>query len=223
MTTENEQQQPQTIDMAAVATFAKKLASGKKATAEWEVGLAYFSRLPGWRVKRQVLPLPLRGGVMDNNVEKLTRSGFNRQGQKIREPVLPSIITNSQDKFDELNLKSANEYKLKDKGVLVPMDYDWANFDTNILKNSPRVIIGTPTADTVKEGMVYFERFEERQTAPYGRTIEVLFLGQAWYGVQGATITSPSGATVAVFNEPKAPGEFGADSFYTWGKKNALY
>lgn len=222
--------EPEAINWGAVEIFAKKLAKGTKATTDWDTGLSYFERLPGWKVHRQVLPMPLRGGIMDNNLEKLTKTRRDRAGNIIKPPLLPNIITNDDETRGHLRVDTAVSYELvvrgkKVKGLIIPMDYSWAVYDTSRVRNAPNVIIGTPTAETVKEGFVYLEQFDEVEGVSHGRTtpIKAVFVGQMWYGTRGATITAPSGASVAVFDEPKAPRDFGSDSFYTWGKKNGLY
>lgn len=99
------------------------------------------------------------------------------------------------------------------------------------------VTVGLPRAEETVEGRVYVERFnvetigkQEPMTNSYGDKFmsypdRFLVLGKVWLGVRAAIITareSKGSPSVLVFDEPKAPGEFGSSAFYTWLSKTSI-
>lgn len=202
-----------------VATFAKKLAAGKKATTDWESGIALLARLPGWKVKLSVLPLPMRG-AHDNNLEILSKERKNSPQR------IPSPVVGAQGWDKQVHYAKAEDYDFKEKGLGILLDFAGRTYDIELVRRAVR--IGEPKEGAVEEGVVYFEKFKDEtvvafQQSPSPRTTRMLIVGRIWYGTQGAVVTAPNGQSVAIFNEPKAHNEFGSDAFYTWGKKNGFY
>lgn len=203
--------------------YAKKVAAGTKGTTAWDIGLALFERLPGWTVQRRVMPMPCTG----NNLEQLGRGKVPKvPGVSATEPFNPSTTYAAAKKLGLVEFLAS----IRDGEPDRPYDVEPVR---------AAVTVGLPRAEDTVEGRVYVERFsvetigkqemvknphyEGEQYMSYPQRF--LVLGKVWLGVRAAIITARESAgapSVIVFDEPKAPGEFGSSAFYTWLSKTSI-
>ena len=201
--------------------YAKKVAAGTKGTTAWEVGLALFERLPGWTVQRCVMPMPCTG----SNLEQLGRG---------KTPKVPGHVPG--ERFNPSTHWSMKKAGLVEFLASIRDGVPDRSYDIEPVRAAVRV--GFPATEDVVEGRVYVERFDvetvgkqeivKDSRAANGEYMSYperfLVLGKVWLGVRAAVITARESAgapSVAVFDEPKAPGEFGSAAFYTWLAKTS--
>ena len=197
--------EPETLS-AELRTFAKKLASGKKATTDWETGIELLARLPGWKLQPFVGALELKG----NNLEAMS---------KVKGPLRVPNGSYSDFGINHYGAKGTTAFLASVRGGVADRPYD----EKVAIWKERIVVVGKTPPMPAQLGVVYAEKFEVRDVDEGNDyRMRMLDVSKMWYGTRAATVTAPDGASIVIYDEPKAPNEFGSAAFYTWASKHGF-